>query len=590
MAEQRQRCDALVSDPSHVSTSGQLVDRVSEKKTAERKMASKAVLYLHTLWHLKPVQVYARIWRSLYRPALTSLVLPEPRMRSGTWTLPPERDPSLLGPATFRFLNETREIRTGLDWDNTSLKKLWLYNLHYFGDLNALNARARMAWHRALIARWIAENPPAVGSGWEPYPISLRAVNWIKWALAGGALDSLAHSSLAQQLQYLSRRIESHLLGNHLFSNGKALVFGGLFLEGPPADAWLGQGAEILAPELSEQVLPDGGHFERSPMYHALALEDVLDLCNMGSAYSDPMARHPALEQSCIEAARRMLQWLELMCHPDGQIAFFNDAAQGIALSAAALRKYAVALGLQVDEPARGHSVDLPESGYVRLEHGDWCAFFDAAPVGPDYQPGHAHADSLSFEVSVSGERLISNSGTSTYDSGKQRAFERSTRAHNTVELDGSDSSEVWASFRVARRARPFDRAVELLGDRSSVSCAHDGYRRLTGRPVHRRSLEVDRYGVRWTDRIEGAGPHRARGFIPLHPGVRAHTQGSGAALTTPKGRNYELRGEGITAFSVRNGTYGREFGLTEERAVLVWELEGPPPLEGSFTLGKIAD
>lgn len=561
-----------------------------KKKMAEQRMASAAVLYLHTLRHLKPLQLYGRIWHKLYRPSLRPLALPVRRIRSGIWALPPERDPSLFAPATFRFLNETRDIRTAADWDDASLKKLWRYNLHYFDDLNAVNAEARAAWHRALIVRWMAENPPAFGTAWEPYPISLRTVNWIKWALRGATLDNAALASLAQQLEYLSGRIEWHLLGNHLFTNGKALIFGGLFFEGHQADAWLARGVEILAAELGEQVLSDGGHFERSPMYHALALEDVLDLLNIARAYPGSMVRHRALEQRCSEAARKMLRWLELMCHPDGQIAFFNDAANGIAPSAAALRQYALALGLDVDQPARGQSADLFESGYVRLEHGDWCAFFDAAPVAPDYQPGHAHADSLSFELSVAGERLISNSGTSTYELKERRAFERSTRAHNTVEVDRADSSEVWASFRVARRARPFDRAVTLLGDRSSACCAHDGYRRLPGRPVHQRRLEVDIAGIRWADRIDGTGEHRAKGFIPLHPGVRVHAHGPRARLITPTGKIYDLRGEGITAFSVSDGTYGRAFGLVEKRAVLVWLIEGRPTLQASFTLGKSGD
>ena len=80
-------------------------------------------------------------------------------------------------------------------------------------------------------------------------------------------------------------------------------------------------------------------------------------------------------------------------------------------------------------------------------------ALLDVAPVGPDYLPGHAHADTLSFELSLFGQRVLVNSGTSQYEAGPERSRQRGTAAHNTVIVDGHDSSEVWAGFRVARRA-----------------------------------------------------------------------------------------------------------------------------------------
>lgn len=80
-----------------------------------------------------------------------------------------------------------------------------------------------------LILRWVEENPPAVGNGWEPYPTSLRIVNWIKWAQAGNLLPESARQSLAIQVRWLSKRVEHHLLANHLFVNAKALAIAGMF-------------------------------------------------------------------------------------------------------------------------------------------------------------------------------------------------------------------------------------------------------------------------------------------------------------------------------------------------------------------------
>ena len=125
------------------------------------------------------------------------------------------------------------------DWNRPDWPKLWLYNLHYFDDLVAEGAATRGGWHYELIRRWIAENPPGQGNGWEPYPVSLRLVNWVKWALAGNALGAEAVQSLAVQTRWLRRRLEIHLLGNHIWANAKALVFAGAFFQGEAPSVWL---------------------------------------------------------------------------------------------------------------------------------------------------------------------------------------------------------------------------------------------------------------------------------------------------------------------------------------------------------------
>jgi hypothetical protein len=495
---------------------------------------------------------------------------------------------SLLGPTTFRFLNATHALVPGPDpWNDPARDKLWLYNLHYFDDLNAApslrpspargEGEERQRWHRALLQRWVAENPPGVGNGWEPYPTSLHIVNWIKWSLApqgtgahverrdppvrtgkGGLEDRedwdvrVVHDtsprqvlppecrhSLAVQARWLRRRLEYHLLGNHLFANAKALVFAGAFFVGPAGAAgavarepasWLALGQRLLRRELAEQILPDGGHFERSPMYHAILLEDVLDVINLAGAY--PGTLEAGLVARCREQAAAMLRWLAVMCHPDGEIGFFNDAALGIAPRLAELVAYGERLGVGVGRPSGDDGIQardsrpdterapiwLRDSGYVRLAAGPAVALLDVAPIGPDYLPGHAHADTLSFELSLFGQRVIVNGGTSRYGTGPERLAERGTAAHSTVQLDGADSSEVWSGFRVARRARPF--GVQVSNHPvQGVSAAHDGYRRLPGGPVHRREWRLTPEGFSVVDTLEG-GYGVAVARFHLHPDI----------------------------------------------------------------------
>ncbi len=494
-------------------------------------LITKSMRYWHTLRHLKTVQFYGRLWFKMRQPKVdASADAPSLRERQGHWHPPVAHKPTLLGPCRFKFLGVEHDLPAKGGWNDSSLEKLWLYNLHYFEDLNADGAHERKAWYLALMQRWVAENPPTSGNGWEPYPTSLRIVNWVKWELAGNTLPADCIQSLATQARWLCKRLEVHLLGNHLFANAKALVFAGLHFEGPEAEQWLAKGLNILARELPEQVLPDGGNFERSPMYHSIFLEDILDLLNIASVHTNQVPTTLAMQWRVVSL--RMLDWLRGMTHPDGQIALFNDAAFGIAATADELAAYAGRV-LGTDEllsglPRRSASCNdggglrlrqWADSGYIRLECADAVAFLDVAPIGPDYLPGHAHADSLSFELSVFGQRVIVNGGTSRYGLGPERLRERQTVSHSSVEVDGQCSSEVWGGFRVARRAYPFDLTVSERAEVLSVACSHDGYMRLEGKPVHRRSWQLSPNHMEVADSVSGSGLPAVARYI-LHPDV----------------------------------------------------------------------
>lgn len=471
--------------------------------------------FWRTVCHLRWCQVVGRAWFRLARPTLNLSPLPGLCCAEGQWVAPARRKVSMTGPAHFRFLGENGSLDEH-GWDDPDREKLWRYNLHYFDDLNAADARARRDWHRVLIDRWVAENPPTAGSGWEPYPTSLRIVNWVKFALGGNELSDAGRHSLSAQARWLRKRLEWHLLGNHLFANAKALVFAGLFFNGKEAEEWLATGIGILGDELPEQILADGAQFELSPMYHALALEDVLDLLNIARAFGrDDLAKEFA---SRIPA---MLEWLLAMSHPDGEVAFFNDTAIGIAPDNIELLRYAHDLGFAIERPAAGIT-HLAQSGYARMELGAAVVIADLARIGPDYLPGHAHADTLSIELSLGGKRFFVNSGTSVYGTGPERQRQRGTAAHSTLVLDGENSSEVWSGFRVGRRAKPFD--VAVYGDETSLIAhgAHDGYTHLPGRPVHRRKWSLREGQLLIEDKVEGAGAHQLEAYFHLGPGISA--------------------------------------------------------------------
>jgi uncharacterized heparinase superfamily protein len=535
-------------------------------------------MYWHTLRHLRPVQIYGRARARLTRKRVDLAAAPPVReTRAGTWVQPARREPSMLGPSALRFLNQIEDI-SDRGWDNPDVERLWRYNLHYFDDLNAVNARSRREWHKALMERWVSENPPARGSGWEPYPTSLRIVNWIKWSLSGNQLPSEFMQSLAVQTRWLAGRLETHLLGNHLLANAKALVFSGSFFEGSEAELWLETGLRFLEREIPEQILSDGGHFERSTMYHALALEDMLDLFNVAETYSDTVPE--LLEQRSGWRSRvgPMRHWLAAMSHPDGEIAFFNDAAFAIAPSPSELDDYAIRLGFGPRPSIVQGITHLPDSGYLRLDRDPAVALLDVAPLGPEYLPAHAHADTLAFELSLFGQRVLVNSGTSLYGLSAERERQRGTAAHNTVVIDGENSSEVWAGFRVARRAHPVSLTVEE-SDPIVIKCSHDGYDRLRGSPKHARTWMLTEDTLELEDRISGSF-RRAEARFHLHPAIEVEDttlETNGELVTVlrlPQGQRVRMK-FGAGTVKREQSTWHPEFGRSEPNVCLVQEFNG---------------
>jgi uncharacterized heparinase superfamily protein len=336
-------------------------------------------------------------------------------------------------------------------------------------------------------------------------------------------------------------------------------------------------GLDLLDAQLAEQILDDGGHFELSPMYHAIILEDVLDLIQLGELFPAQVgARGPQWRG----LASRMLAWLDAMSHPDGEISFFNDAAFGIARSHSELSAYGAGFGV-VPAGEASASGALSASGYARLQSGPFAVIFDAAEIGPSYLPGHGHADVLSLEVSLDGRRLLTNGGTSSYDVGPVRAAERSTAAHATIEIDGCDSSEVWSSFRVGRRAHPFDVAVmEEEGGIFSAVASHDGYRWLPGAPVHRRRIEVSSTALGIQDSVTGGGNHVVLARFSLHPSVTVVAEEpEGWLLELAGNRMVRVRMQGCSDRFVAGGYYAPTFGQRMARPVLTWRHKGSLPL-----------
>jgi uncharacterized heparinase superfamily protein len=440
---------------------------------------------------------------------------------------------------TFRFLNVTAELiknQNQMDWSADEQQRLWQYNLHYFDFLREPSRPAKNKdW---LIDSWIESNPQGMRPGWEPFTTSLRIVNWIFYFQQRSSKHIPEHwlASLHLQALWLERNDEKHNLANHYFENLKALFFAGCFFSGKDANRWLGRAIREIPEQLREQTLTDGAHYERSPMYHSAMVENYLDICNFANSNID-LCRKDFVDEVHAHAARG-ISWLRKTTFPDGTISLFNDSAFGIAASPAELIEYAERLALKMpDSRSRAFElIDESDSGYFGCRLADDMFIIDCGDIGPSYQPGHTHCDFLSYELMLGKRRIVVDTGVCGYEAGPAREYVRSTRAHNTVSVDGVDQSEVWGEFRVARRAKRIHASITEHDNRVRFAGAYRGFFGVKGGIEHHRTAEISLTDgptsirtLSITDKISGTGRHVVESYVHLHPDLKPKVSQPGA-------------------------------------------------------------
>ncbi len=459
---------------------------------------------------MKLKQIVWQLWYRFYCPRYRKLSFEALRPQTSSWVASIKKKRCLnLKDESFYFAGVSQPIQGVYDLQiDKKTNKLWHYHLQYMDYIDSSDLTDSLK--QQLILGWIEKNPPTSCISWDPYPISRRVVNWIKWLVEFKIENETICNSLCSQVDFLSRRLEYHILGNHLFANAKALIFAGMFFEFDLADKWLAKGLKIFKNELKKQFLEDGAHFELSPMYHSIMLEDILDIVNIMTVYGVDSKGY--ISQKSIAAK---LSWLKYMSHPDGDISFFNDSMFNMSANYEGLADYASRLGFS----NKGLEVNHDTSGYIKLVNNKVTLIADVAKIGPDYLPGHAHADTLSFECSINGDRVLVNSGVSTYDISEQRLYDRGTSSHNTLIVNGSNSSQVWSSFRVAKRAAVKNIKISRSGRQSTVSAEHNGYYANFG-TIHKRTWRLRSSCLGIFDEIRGSNTHDITVFFHFHPEV----------------------------------------------------------------------
>jgi hypothetical protein len=461
--------------------------------------------YYETGKHLKPQQVFfiaakpLRRKLALYNATRKSLHIPS---RAAALSLMPFSPSSAsLYEYEFSFLNLKKKFENGnINWNFSEHGLLWNYHLNYFDFLHQENFTVGdgliLIHHFLRHSDWRSHS-------YDPYPVSLRSMSWIKFLIRHQVIDSAVDESLYRQLVKLNHETEQHLGANHLLENGFALLFGAFYFH----DEKLFQHAEnILLKEIPRQILNDGAHIELSTMYHRIVLHRMLDCINL---MKNKRTENNILEKLLQKKSSAMLAWMNNMTFRNGIMPCFNDSTADGAPAPSELNLYAKSLDVYADRIA------LSESGYRRISYPCYEIIVDTGNIIPSYNPGHTHADMLNFCLNVNDKPVIVDCGTSTYENNLRRKFERSTEAHNTVSVDGLEQSDMWASFRVGRRAR----ILESVAEENSFAATIIGFT-PTG-IAHKRlwTFLPDRIAI--TDFILDSQQHSSKAYLHFHPDTR---------------------------------------------------------------------
>lgn len=401
--------------------------------------------YCYTIYHLRPIQIIYQIWYRLYRTPVISYIKNRKHKYQKLNFLPTKIN---QGSASIKkdgeifytsFLNKHTEFKNKIDWTFSDYGKLWNYHLQYFEFLkeNQLSTQEKAELIHDFYTELFSGSLEA-----EPYPVSLRIMNVIRFISLKSLLPKTVNSLndyIYSEASYISTHFEYHLLGNHLLENAFSLLMAGYYFNN---NRWIKKAEKVLFKELNEQTLDDGAHVERTVMYHSIILYRVLEALQYIPKDSD-------LSLLLKETAKSMFGWINTIMFRNYDFPHFNDSTTGQAPSVNELKKLAEKIGVVIDQ-----KVNLSQSGYRKIESDRFELIADIDGIHPTYQPGHAHADSLSFILYIDKKPVFVDPGITTYDKNSRRSWERSTRAHNTVNVNNENTADTWGGFRVGYKPK----------------------------------------------------------------------------------------------------------------------------------------
>jgi len=414
----------------------------------------------------------------------------------------------------------------------------WINSFDWLQDLRACGGPAARQLARQLTQQWLEENPGYDGFAWrgDILPSRLRQI-LLNQAFLEVQSDALFRSallySLNRQAAHLARALPDGLCGSDLLKASVALMIAGAML--PQGEVWLSRGRRLFAQEIGRQMLADGGHIERSPSVMLDLLQHFLDLRHVLTLTRQPLPDHLQV------AIENLAAVLHMLCHGDGRLALFNDSNEETAdILALAISR--------VGGERQRDLTQLPLTGYQRLQSGKALVLVDCGAPPRHGLDAHAHAGTLSFEMSYGADRMIVNCGAGHPSSPEWRQVQRTTAAHSTVVVDDINSSMLLDHGGMALIPTIVTSRREETEGQVWLDASHNGYEESFGL-VHRRRLFLagDGNELMGEDVLTGTGGNAFALRFHLHPQVQASiTQnGQAALLKLPGGSGWRMRIQG---------------------------------------------
>lgn len=406
------------------------------------KNLKKILLFFHTIRHLKPRQViyqlrYRLNWKysnfnyigkSKIKFNFDLQLADFPVLKKGS---------SYQGNGRFTFLNKNKTFTDKINWNFSDYGKLWNYQLQY---LNYILDEQIPVDERLGILIDISQQINGKKLKSEPYPISLRLTNTLIFIQKHSIQNEEINKAIKFQLSFLENNLEYHLLANHLLENYISLCFTFVVLNNEKKKT---KYFKLLLEGLAEQILADGAHYERTPAYHTQILIHLLQLVFLMESTNQPSEVLIELKNTC----SKMFGWYNGITINGTQVPLLNDSARSTTSTYHELQEMANHCNIKPEVN------QFSDSGFRILRNKDLTLIINCGNITPSYQPGHAHADMLHFVLYFKGEEILVDTGISTYEVIPERSLEKSTRMHNTVSVGVENQSQIWASFRMAKRA-----------------------------------------------------------------------------------------------------------------------------------------
>ncbi|WP_171720511.1 alginate lyase family protein [Paenibacillus phytohabitans] len=355
--------------------------------------------------------------------------------------------------------------------------------------------------------------------------------------------------------------------GNHVCMQLRGLIQTALLLpELKDSAEWLEYGLRELPGYIRQNVYADGVQFEGSPNYHLIVMRDLYELVALFHKLGIDAGEYRDTLEKMFTVTMHLLA-------PDGQMVKFGDTDVQVASELRNVMSLGAYLYQRGDFKALGHerlpfsllwrvgpeavqqyeqlkakqpaetAACFPIGGYITSRQG-WSRedMYMAMRAGVGVG-GHAHSDALSLVLYAGGRELLADSGMGLFEWNKERKYTVSTRAHNTVVVDGQDQhvrSFHWNTPTTAA-CRIWDVQSSAAYDYSFAS--HYGYTRYDDPVIHSRKVLFIKNSY-WmiVDLFEAKEQHRYEQYFHLPTGGAGYDcRRSGEVSTQLEGANLLL-------------------------------------------------